>query len=144
MFMFCYGKISMRQSVTAISAAIIILFTVTSESARADFSCRDEKSLTICQPEDLPTNGPKDRIKQSRIIELKNIILRRVSIFEFSHSQDVGRNRGDASDPAVVHSTGTQRPDRLWRHRDLGRTVHVLARPLRSVQAQAPPPADKL
>src|SRR5713101_715203 len=58
----------MRQSVTAISAVIVILFTVTSESASAYFRCRDEKSLTVCQPEDLLTSGPKDRIKQSRIL----------------------------------------------------------------------------
>src|ERR1700738_3571618 len=29
----------------------------------------------------------------------------------------VGRDRGDASDPAVVHITGAQRPDRLWHSR---------------------------
>jgi hypothetical protein len=58
----------MRQSVTGISAAAIILFNVTSQSSRADFSCSDEKSLTVCQPEDLITNGAKDRIRQSRIL----------------------------------------------------------------------------
>jgi len=70
----------MRQSVTAISAVIVILFTVTSESARAYFSCRDEKSLTVCQPEDLLTSGPKDRIKQSRILfETNNCLVGEVS-----------------------------------------------------------------
>src|SRR6202012_2229728 len=29
----------------------------------------------------------------------------------------VGRNRGDASDPAVVHITGTQRTVRAWHRR---------------------------
>jgi hypothetical protein len=58
----------MHQSVTAISAAIVILFTVASESARAEFSCKDEKSLTVCQPDDFLANGPKDRIRQSRLL----------------------------------------------------------------------------
>jgi hypothetical protein len=71
----------MRQSVTAISVAAVILFTVTSQSARADFSCRDEKSLTVCQPEDdLVTNGPKDRIKKSRILfETNNCLAGEIS-----------------------------------------------------------------
>ncbi|SIO44711.1 hypothetical protein SAMN05443247_05493 [Bradyrhizobium erythrophlei] len=74
------GKISMRQSVKGISAAAIIFFTVTVQSARADFSCRDEKSLTVCQPEDLVQNGPKDRIKQSRILfETNNCLVGEIS-----------------------------------------------------------------
>ena len=36
---------------------------------------------------------------------------RKVVRFGANH---VGRDRGDASDPAVVHFTGTQRPDRPW------------------------------
>ena len=67
----------MRQSVKGISAAAIIFFTVTVQSARADFGCRDEKSRTVCQPEDLVQNGPKGRIKQSRILfETNNCLVR--------------------------------------------------------------------
>jgi hypothetical protein len=59
----------MCHPVISVSVAAIILFSVTSQSARAAFSCRDEKSLTVCQPEDdLVTGGPKDRLRQSRIL----------------------------------------------------------------------------
>jgi hypothetical protein len=43
----------MHQSATTISAAIVILFTAASEWARDEFSCRDEKRLTVCEPDDL-------------------------------------------------------------------------------------------
>src|ERR1700704_5145410 len=39
---------------------------------------------------------------------------RKVVRFGANH---VGRSRGDASDPAVVHITGAQRPDPPWRQR---------------------------
>jgi hypothetical protein len=71
----------MRQSVTGIWAATIFLLIVTSQSARADFSCRDEKSLTVCQPEDLVTKGVKDRLKQSRILfETNNCSVGEISV----------------------------------------------------------------
>src|SRR6266404_7620031 len=38
---------------------------------------------------------------------------RKVVRFGANH---VGRDRCDASDPAVVHITGTQRPDHPWRY----------------------------
>jgi hypothetical protein len=58
----------MHQSVKSYFCGTIILFTVTSESVRAEFSCRDEKNLTVCQPDDSLANGPKDRIRQSRLL----------------------------------------------------------------------------
>jgi hypothetical protein len=74
------GKISMCKSLTSISAVATVLITITSQSARADFSCRDEKSLPVCQPKDLIANGPMDRIKQSRLLfETNNCLVGQIS-----------------------------------------------------------------
>src|SRR3981081_1041686 len=70
----------MCQSLASISAIAKILLTITSQSTRADFSCRDEKSLPVCQPEDLTTNGPMNRIKQSRLLfETNNCLVGQIS-----------------------------------------------------------------
>jgi hypothetical protein len=55
-----------RESLTSISSAATIFFIATSQPARADFTCRAEKGLTVCQPEGLV--GPMDRIKQSHLL----------------------------------------------------------------------------
>src|SRR3982074_1045617 len=54
---------------------------------------------------------------------------RKVVRFGANH---VGRSRGDASDPAVVHITGAERPDRCWHSRtdvDCARPCRRLAVP---------------
>lgn len=71
----------MCQSLAKISAVAAILLTITSQSTRAEFSCRDEKSLPVCQPEDLSTNGAMDRIKQSRLLfESNNCLVGQISV----------------------------------------------------------------
>ncbi|MCA1474303.1 hypothetical protein [Bradyrhizobium sp. NBAIM08] len=63
----------MFKSAISVSLAPIVLFAVTSQPAGAAFSCKGEKSLTVCQPQDdLATDGPKDRVRQSRVLFEEN------------------------------------------------------------------------
>jgi|ERR1700722_4528210 len=62
-------------------AAMTILVIATSQSARASFSCKDANGATICQPEDIVANGPKNRMRQSQILfNVNDCLVKEISV----------------------------------------------------------------